>query len=85
VIDASDDFVLAKITREIEKNEFQLRTSKPHVKVSWEVKGTRNDPYMREHALPAEVEKPTEEKGTYIHPELYGMPAKMKLQPSSGS
>lgn len=75
VIDDSDDFVLAKVTKEIEGNRFQVRTSRPGVKVSWRVEGVRNDLHMRSRDLRDEYEKPANWKGKYIRPDLYRMPA----------
>ncbi|NOG92591.1 MAG: hypothetical protein HND42_05045 [Armatimonadetes bacterium] len=74
VIDDSDDFVLAKVVRKIQNNQFVIRTNKPRVEVSWEVKGIRNDPYVRKYGYETEQEKEDEIKGKYLHPELYGMP-----------
>lgn len=70
----SDDFVLAMVVREIRNNQFVLRTSKPGVKVSWEVKARRNDNWVRERGAEAEMEKPAELKGRYINPEFFGQP-----------
>ena len=42
------------------------------MKVSWQVTGVRHDPYAEAYRSPVEVEKPTAEQGTYLHPELYG-------------
>jgi len=73
VIDSSDDFVMAKISKEIQGNRFQLRTSKGGVKVSWRVEADRNDAYVR-FKKPKDVRtKLAEEKGKVHHPELYGM------------
>jgi hypothetical protein len=83
VLDASDDFVLAKVVRKVQDNSFVVRTSKPRVAVSWEVKGVRNDRYVRHYGAPVEVEKPAKERGTYQHPELYGKPASLGLSPAS--
>lgn len=82
VIDKSDDFVLAKVVDEIENNAFRIRTSKPNVKVSWEVKGTRNDAWVREYGAPDEFVKPDTEIGSYQNPELFGMPDDLKLRPN---
>jgi len=74
VIDSGDDFVLAKVVREIQNNQFVIRTSKPFVKVSWEVKAIRNDLWVQRYGYQTEQEKPLEQKGKYLHPELYGQP-----------
>jgi hypothetical protein len=74
VIDSSEDFVLAKVVREIQNNQFVIRTSKPFVKVSWEVKAIRNDLWVQRYGYRTEQEKEDEIKGKYLNPELYGQP-----------
>jgi hypothetical protein len=74
VVDSSDDFVLAKVVREIQNNQFVIRTSKPFVKVSWRVEAVRNDPWVQHYGFQTEQEKEDEIKGKYLHPELYGQP-----------
>ncbi len=73
VIDDSDDFVLAKVVREVRNNRFVIRTNKPSVKVSWEVKAVRNDLWVQKRGAPVEVDKEGLERGTYQHPEFYGL------------
>ncbi|MGQ9834756.1 MAG: hypothetical protein ACUVRQ_02060, partial [Thermoanaerobaculaceae bacterium] len=74
VIDASDDFVLAKVVQEMQGNQFVIRTSKPGVKVSWRVEAVRNDRWVQVYGFRTEEEKPAEHQGKYLHPELYGQP-----------
>jgi hypothetical protein len=74
VIDSSDDFILAKVVREIQNNRFVIRTSKPFVKVSWEVKAIRNDLWVQRYGYQTEQEKEDNLKGKYLNPELYGQP-----------
>ena len=50
-------------------------TSRPNVTVSWEVKATRNDRFVRAYGAPTEQLKPADLRGTYLQPELYGMPS----------
>jgi hypothetical protein len=75
----SDQFVMAKVAREIRENKFKIRTSQPRVRVSWEVKAKRNDLYVRKYGAPVEVQKNEFERGKYQHPELYGKPKEMAL------
>ncbi|GBC96983.1 hypothetical protein HRbin16_02798 [bacterium HR16] len=79
VIDNSDDFVLAKVVREVQNNQFVIRTNKPHVKVSWEVKAVRNDRWVQEYGYQTEQPKPAEYRGKYLHPELYGQPKELGI------
>jgi hypothetical protein len=74
VVDNSDDFVLAKVAREVRDNRFTIRTSAPRVKVSWRVEAVRNDRYVQEYGFETQQEKEGELKGKYLHPELYGKP-----------
>jgi hypothetical protein len=53
-------------------NQFSIKTDKPNVEVSWQVTGTRNDPYARDNRLPVEKDKTASEKGKYIYPQGYG-------------
>lgn len=72
VVDESDDFVMAKVSRRIQNNQFVIRTSKPNVSVSWEVKGVRNDRYVQRYGAPVVADKPEDEVGRFANPELYG-------------
>ncbi|MEM2591652.1 MAG: hypothetical protein QXI60_03605 [Thermofilaceae archaeon] len=80
VIDDSNDFVLAKVVREIANNQFVIRTSKPFVKVCWQVTGIRKDPWAEKNRLPAVIEKQPWERGRYLNPELYGQPPERGLK-----
>ncbi len=72
VIDDADDFVLAKVVREIEHNVFRIRTSRPSVKVSWQVTGTRDDAYALAHPIVVEQAKAETDRGRYLHPAAFG-------------
>jgi hypothetical protein len=65
-------FAQAIIEQEIAGNQFVIRTSKPNVKVSWQVTGIRQDPWANAHRIPNEEKKPASDRGYYLHPELYG-------------
>jgi hypothetical protein len=45
------------------------------MKVSWQVTGIRQDPYAKAHPIQVEEDKPAEERGYYIYPDLYGKAA----------
>jgi len=81
VIDASDDFVLAKVIKEVRDNKFQIRTSKARVTVCWEVKATRNDRWVQATGFSDIEEKPASEKGKYLVPQLYGRPLSEAVNP----
>ncbi len=60
------------IAREIKGNRFKIAGGRPNGKVSWMVTGIRQDAWANAHRIPTEEEKPAQERGTYLHPELYG-------------
>ncbi len=72
-------FAQAIVAREIEGNQFEIKTDKPNVKVSWQVTGVRQDPYANAHRVVDVVEKEGREKGKYLQPELYGQPKEMGI------
>jgi hypothetical protein len=61
-------FAQAIISKEVENNHFEIATSTPNVKVSWEVKGVRNDARMKKYPFVAEQEKTAAQKGKYFDP-----------------
>jgi hypothetical protein len=67
-------FAQAIVAEEVSGNEFTVRTDKPHVKVSWQVTGIRQDAYANAHRIPVEEPKPERELGTYLHPAAWGQP-----------
>lgn len=54
---------------------FRIAGGVPGAKVSWRVEAVRNDPWLQQRGAPVEQDKDEAERGTYQHPELYGMPA----------
>jgi hypothetical protein len=68
-------FAQAIINKEISKNSFEIATNQPNVKVSWEVKGVRNDGYMKHvNEMKTEEMKPAKMKGKYIEPKAFNLP-----------
>jgi hypothetical protein len=43
------------------------------------VTGIRQDPWAQANRIPVEVDKPADERGTYLYPELYGQPEELGL------
>ncbi|MFF7123949.1 M64 family metallopeptidase [Streptomyces sp. NPDC008240] len=64
-------FAQAIVEREVAENRFVIRTDKPNVRVCWQVTGVRQDPYARARRIQVEHEKSDEERGRYLHPDLY--------------
>jgi len=68
-------FAPVYIAKEITDNQFKISGGNAGMKVSWQVTGTRQDAWANAHRIPVEVEKPANERGHYLHPELFGHPA----------
>lgn len=64
-------FAQAIIKEKVSNNKFVIQTNNPNVEVSWQITSVRSDKYANANRVVDEVEK--ELKGTYIHPELYGV------------
>jgi hypothetical protein len=71
------------VAQEVQGNRFKIAGGKPGMKVSWQVTGVRHDPYAQAHPIAAETEKPANERGLYLHPELYGQPSSKQLDGST--
>jgi hypothetical protein len=56
----------------IENTQTESGTS--GMKVSWQVTGIRKDPWANAHRIKVEEDKPANERGYYIYPDLYGQP-----------
>ncbi len=67
-------FAQAIISKEISNNKFEIATNQPNVKVSWEVKGVRNDARMKMNPFVAEQLKTPAQRGKYIDPKSYNQP-----------
>ena len=65
-------FAQAIVASEIVNGSFTIKTSKPGVKVSWQVTGIRQDAWANAHRIQVEVDKAQPDQGHYIHPELFG-------------
>jgi hypothetical protein len=64
-------FAQAIVADEIRQNRFTIKTDRPQVKVSWQVTGIRKDPWAAANRIDVEVEKAADEKGRYLHPDLW--------------
>ena len=69
------------VSQEIKNRQFKIAGGKAGQRVSWQVTGIRQDAYAKAHRSPVEVEKTGDEKGKYIHPELFGQPEEKSVSP----
>lgn len=67
-------FAQAIVNKEVSANKFEIATSTPNVKVSWQVTGVRHDAFANQNRIPNAVEKAAKDKGTYLHPKAFNQP-----------
>jgi hypothetical protein len=75
-------FAQAIVAEEIRNNQFTIKTDHPRVKVSWQVTGIRQDRWAVANRIAVEEEKAAEERGRYLHPELWGQPKEARVHRS---
>ncbi len=63
------------ISKEVSGNVFEIAGGTPGMKVSWMLTGIRHDPFAEKNRIPTEVDKSDDDKGYYLYPEAYGLPA----------
>ena len=64
-------FAMARVSKKVANNTFEIMTSVPNIEVSWQVTAVRSDKTALKFAWPAEMNKPANERGKYLEPELY--------------
>jgi hypothetical protein len=60
------------IAGEVENNMFAISGGAPGGRVSWQVTGIRHDAYAEAHRIRVEEQKKPEDRGKFLHPELFG-------------
>jgi hypothetical protein len=55
-------------------SHFKIAGGASGMKVSWQVTGIRKNPWANANRIEVEKDKPTKERGYYLHPDLYGEP-----------
>jgi hypothetical protein len=59
------------VAEEMAGNRFKIAGGKPGSKVSWQVTGIRQDAFANAHRIKVEEEKPADQQGKYLHPEVF--------------
>ena len=72
-------FAPVYIATKISGNRFRIAGGSPGLEVSWQVTGIRKDAWAEANRLVVEEDKPAEDQGWYMHPELYGQPAEKSI------
>jgi hypothetical protein len=68
------------VAEEVAKGQFTIAGGADGMKVSWQVTGIRQDAYANAHRIPVEQDKTGPEKGSYLHPELFGQPKEKSVE-----
>jgi hypothetical protein len=55
-------------------SHFKIAGGASGMEVSWQVTGIRKDPWANANRIEVEEDKPTKERGYYLHPDLYRQP-----------
>ena len=63
------------VAEKIKGNRFKIAGATKGLEISWQVTGIRHDAYAEKNRIQVEVEKSETEKGTYLHPEVFGKSA----------
>ncbi len=67
------------ISEEIKERKFKIAGGISGQKVSWQVTGIRQDAWAKANRIPVEENKTVAEKGKYLHPELFGKLAELRI------
>jgi hypothetical protein len=67
------------IAEGISDNGFKIAGGKRGMTVSWQVTAIRQDAFAEAYPLEVEQDKVGEERGKYLHPEVYGEPAELGI------
>ena len=67
------------VATEVSKSRFRIAGGKSGGKVSWQVTGIRRDAYAEAHRLPVEEAKAKEDRGFYLHPDLFKQPQEKSI------
>jgi hypothetical protein len=73
-------FAQAIVASKMKGNRFVIKTDAPNVEVSWMVTGVRQDGYANRNRVQVEVDKPEQERGYYLHPEVFNQPDEKSVQ-----
>jgi len=65
-------FAPVYIAEEISGNRFRIAGGTRGLKVCWLVTGIRKDAWAEVNRIPVEEDKPAEDRGRYLHPEVFG-------------
>jgi hypothetical protein len=67
------------VAEEVSQNRFRIAGGEGGMKVCWQVTGARKDPWAAANPFEVEQEKPQEERGRYLQPDLYDAPKEQRV------
>ena len=67
------------VAEEVSENRFKIAGGQGGMKVCWQLTGTRKDAWAAANPFEVEQEKPQEERGRYLQPDLYDAPAEQRV------
>ena len=67
------------VAAKVSGGQFKIAGGPPSGEVSWQITGIRQDAWANANRIVVEEEKQAEDRGYYLHPELFDQPAKMAL------
>jgi hypothetical protein len=59
------------VAKQVSNGHFEIAGGEPGQEVSWQVTGIRQDAWANANRIPVEVDKPAEDRGRYLHPDLF--------------
>jgi hypothetical protein len=68
------------VKQELTGGRFVIAGAQGGQKVCWQITGNRKDPWALANPVIVERDKPDAEKGYYLHPEAFGLPAFMSIE-----
>ena len=67
------------VAEEVTDNRFKIAGGEEGMKVCWQLTGSRKDRWAAANPFEVEQEKPEEDRGRYLHPDLYGEPEEQRV------
>jgi hypothetical protein len=73
------------VAEKMSENHFKIAGGKKGQEISWMVTGIRQDAWANAHRIPTEEEKPANQQGKYLHPELFGAGPEQSVNAASAT
>jgi hypothetical protein len=67
------------IAEKLQHNRFTIAGGQTRMEVCWQVTGIRQDRWANAHRIAVEQDKPAQEQGYYLHPDIHGEPEEKSI------